>query len=103
MLCRLAVCRLVHQRSDRTDYVLRVAASPTLGSAGNLGSDERTFSAVDEMARCLRFLGVSEATITSSEAAVKQPTSALRFVTFADAEQVPFDRLQDADFDIFSD
>ena len=55
------------------------------------------------MARCLRFLGVSEATITSSEAAVKQPTSALRFVTFADAEQVPFDRLQDADFDIFSD
>jgi hypothetical protein len=103
MLCRLAVRRIVHPDGNLTEYVLRVAGAPTLGSAGTLGSDEKTFSEHQEVLSCLRSLGVSDRAIAQFEAAARQPPSALRFVGFADTEQIAFDRLQDAEFDIFID
>jgi hypothetical protein len=60
MLCRLSVRRIVHQREDQTEYVLRVAGEHTLGSAGTLGSDEKTFSTLEQLLGFLHTLGVSQ-------------------------------------------
>ena len=103
MLCRLAVRRIVSSDEDQTEYVLRVAGEPILGSAGTLGSAERTFSGPDEVVACLRSLGVSEPTLTQFTMTAEQPASAFRFVVFAEREHIAFERLQDADLDIFID
>jgi hypothetical protein len=103
MLCRLAVRRIVSSDEDQTEYVLRVAGEPILGSAGALGSDERSFLGQDELLACLRFLGVSEPTLKQFTVTAQQPASAFRFVVFAEKEHIGFERLQDADLDIFID
>jgi len=103
MLCRLAVRRIVSSDEDETEYVLRVSGEPILGSAGAFGSDERTFSGQNEMVACLRSLGVSEPTLKQFTVSAQQPASAFRFVVFAEKEQIAFERLQDADLDIFID
>ena len=103
MLCRLALRRNIHQGEDQTEYVLRVAAEHTLGSAGMLGSDEKIFSSEQELVRCLRALGVSEKTISKAEDATRQPASAVRFIGFAENEQLAFSRIQDAEFDLFDE
>jgi len=51
---------------------------------------------------CLRSLGVSEPTLKQFTVTA-QPASAFRFVVFAEKEQIAFERLQDADLDIFID
>jgi len=66
MLCRLAVRRIVSSDEDETEYVLRVAGEPILGSAGALGSDQRTFSGQDEFVACLRSLSVADLPLSSS-------------------------------------
>ena len=103
MLCKLAVRRDVHSESDRTDFVLRVTAAHTLGNARVLGSDEKSFSDQDQVAACLRSLGLSDETIAQFEAVAGQPATATKFVTFSDSEQIAFDRLEDSNFDIFVD
>jgi hypothetical protein len=103
MLCRLAVRRVVSSDDTQAEYVLRVAGEPMLGSAGTLRSDERTFSGQDELEACLRSLGVSDQTLTQFEVTARQPASSVRFVVLAEREQIAFERLQDADFDIFID
>jgi hypothetical protein len=103
MLCRLAVRRIVSSDEDRTEYVLRVAGEPILGSAGALGSDERTFSRQDDVVACLRSLGVSDPTLKQFTMTAQQPASVFRFVVFAEKEHIAFERLQDADLDIFID
>lgn len=103
MLCKLAVRRIVHSESDPNSYVLRVTAANTLGNARVLGSDEKTFSNRDQVIACLRSLGLSGGTVVQFEAIATHPVSATKFVTFADSEQIAFERLADSDFDIFDD
>ena len=103
MLCRLALRRVIHLDENQTEYVLRVAGEHALGSAGNLGTDERSFSTEKEFVLCLRSLGVSDATVSKAEVTARLPASAKRFVGFADCEQIAFTRLQDANFDVFAD
>jgi hypothetical protein len=102
MLCRLSVRRIVPTRENQTEYVLRVAGEHTLGSAGALGVDQKAFPSLHEFVDFLRNLGVSEETILQAEQSTLKPASALRFITFAENEQLAFDRIQDADLDPFS-
>ncbi len=103
MLCRLSVRRIVHERDDQTEYILRVAGEHTLGSAGQLGVDQKTFSSGTRFLEFLRVLGLPEETIRRADEAAQQPPGALRFVDFARNEQLAFDVLEKAELDLFSD
>lgn len=101
MLCRLAVRRLLHPKEDKAEYLLRVAGKHTLGTAGDLGSDEKSFASGQDLAAFLRSLRLPEETITKAESVLGQPASSAQFVPFAYNMQISLALLQDADLDLF--
>lgn len=78
-----------------------MAGQHTLGSSGTIGSDQKTFSSEQELVDCLRALGVSEGSVFRAQVSAGDPASILRFIGVAVDEQIPFDRIQDAAFDLF--
>lgn len=101
MLCRLAVRRLIQPKEDRVEYILRLAGEHTLGTAGNFGSDERSFACRQDLAAFLQSLGLSEEIVTKAEGALEQSASGSQFVNFAYNMQISFVLLQNADLDLF--
>lgn len=101
VLCRLAIRRISQPDSRNPLLVLRVAGQHTLGSAGTLGSDQKSFSSSHELLRAMTGLGIEGQVLAAAEIVMQSPEHLLRFVTVGDGVQIPFARLQDLGLDLF--
>lgn len=71
---------MLRSEEERAEYVLRVAEEHTLGTAGDFGSDERSFGCGQDLEAFLRSLGLSEETIAKAQAALEQPAAGSQFI-----------------------
>lgn len=101
MLCSLAVRRVREPDGNGFSFVLRLTGKRTLGSAGTVGSDERSFSTQAELVLAMRALAVAEDVIVKAEEIMAMEAFTRRHVIVSADVQIPFSSLEECGYDLF--